>query len=83
MATKDAHIIPSIVSSYMDKFGCNHAQFLATNEDGDVYSLSSLDEYGNVLPIGLPILIIVKDNEASVLDGIKALKYQDSLTLED
>ena len=60
--SKNPHIIPAIVSSYMAKFGCNHAQIVATNEDGDVYSLSLLDATGNPIPIGLPILIILKDN---------------------
>lgn len=83
MAKQDSHIIPPIVASYMGRFGCNNAQLIASNDDGDVYSLSQVDEKGKALPIGLPIFVIVKDNDASVLEGIKALKYQDTLSLDD
>lgn len=83
MTKKDSHIIPSIVTSYMDKFGCNNAQFITTNDDGDVYSLSQIDKNGNALPIGLPIFVILKDNKVSVYTDKQALEYQDNLFLDD
>lgn len=83
MNEKETHIIPAIVTSYLHKFGCNHAQFITTNDDGDVYSLSQLDKNGNALPIGLPIFVILKDNDVTLRTGKQALKYMDSLLLDD
>lgn len=77
------HTIPSIVTSYASKFGCNHAEFITSNADGDVYALSSQDEFGNILPIGLPIFILLKEGKISIIEGPKALKYQRKLSLGD
>ena len=83
MAKNKPHIIPSIVTAYMAKFGCNNAKFLTSNDDGDIFSLSRIDKDGYAMPIGLPIFIIIKDDNVSIIDGVKALKYQDSLSLDD
>ena len=76
MTDKDLYAIPSAVASYMDKFGCNHAEFITSNMDGDVYALSYLDVFGNISPVGLPIFIILKKEKTSVISGIEALEYQ-------
>lgn len=80
---KNSNTIPPVVASYMDKYGCNNAEYIATSKDGEVYSLSLLDEDGNIQPIGLPILVIVTGNDAIVLTGMQALKYQGLLSLDD
>ena len=55
-----------------EQYGCNNVELIAEKDGGKYYSLSRLDDDGTPMPIGLPIIILVKQSNATVLEG-KAL----------
>lgn len=69
-----------IVSDYAKAKGYNHFNDLFDKLGYHIYSLSILDESGNPLPIGLPILVEVKNGRVCELSHSKAF---DVLSLLD
>lgn len=51
----------------------NHVEKVATHNNEDVYALSLLDEYGNAIPTGLPVFVMVKYDKFRIVDGDNAL----------
>ena len=71
--------IPQKVLRIQKEYGCNTSEYVATTEKGDIYSLSKVDDSGMPVPIGLPLLVIMKDGESSVVSGVHGLELMGTL----
>lgn len=61
----------------------NHAEKIGVTAAGDVYALSLLDGEGMPMPIGLPMLVISKGENYTLITGGEALELLGSLGLEE
>lgn len=83
MVNADKYIIPSRVVHFQKEYGCNHSEYVATVENGDVYSLSQIDNNGFPMPTGLPLFVLVKGNDCRVVSGENALELSDTLFVNE
>lgn len=74
--------IPNEVARLQVECGCNRADFVATIDKGDVYELSLVDDKGMPSPIGLPLFVVCKQNNAFIVSGEKAFELADALFLD-
>lgn len=73
------------ILNYAQELGeaANHAEKVATIEEGDVYSLSLLDTDGLPMPVGLPRLVIVNGEQYRFVTGEEALHLLASFDFEE
>lgn len=73
------------ILEYARKIGetANHAEKIGTTAGGDVYGLSLLDAEGMPMPVGLPRLIIAKEENYTLITGEEALNLSISFDLEE
>lgn len=63
--------IPKCVQEIMCEYGMNKAELLRDN----VYTLYCVDERGDVVPTGLPLLVVCKGDKAVVLSDEESEKF--------
>lgn len=61
----------------------NHAEKIGATAGGDVYALSLLDGEGMPLPIGLPVLVISKGDNYTLITGDESLELLRTLGLKE
>lgn len=61
----------------------NHAEKIGVTADGDVYGLSLLDDEGMPMPTGLPVLVISKGENYTIVTGEEALNLSVSFDFEE
>lgn len=64
--------IPTELKQIAEDLGCNSINYVTTTKDGEIYSLASVDDKGNYIPIGLPILYAVKGSSINEIDQDRA-----------
>lgn len=67
-----ANKIPDELKSIAKDLGCNVINYVTTTKEGEVFSLAATDDYGNYLPIGLPMLYAVKGSLVIPIDEDRA-----------
>ena len=67
-------LIPQELRDIARDLGCNVIDYVTTTAEGDIYSLAAVDETGEYLPIGLPILYAVRGSVVLEIDSDRAFE---------
>ena len=59
--------------AYQNGVGANEVEKIASTKDGDVFALSHVDANGFPLPVGLPNIVILKEDKLTLVSGSEAL----------
>lgn len=59
--------------AYQNGVGANEVEKIASTKDGDVFALSLVDANGFPLPVGLPNIVILKEDKLTLVSGSEAL----------
>lgn len=65
--------IPQELMDIARDLGCNVIDYVTTTAEGDIYSLAAVDETGEYLPIGLPMLYAVHGTLVTEIDQDRAI----------
>ena len=68
--------------AYQNGVGANEVENIASTKDGDVFALSLVDVNGFPLPVGLPNIVILKEDKLTLVSGSEALDLIERLENE-
>lgn len=65
--------IPRIISDKAQSLGFNHVEYIGLQGGGEAFSVSLTDDNGDQLPVGLPVILVLKSGRVTVINGIEAM----------
>ena len=68
--------------AYQNGVGANEVEKIASTKDGDVFELFLVDANGFPLPVGLPNIVILKEDKLTLVSGSEALDLIERLENE-
>ncbi|MBR3455752.1 MAG: hypothetical protein IKH26_10545 [Bacteroidaceae bacterium] len=66
--------IPEQVRIIAESEACNRIHFCGVDKGSEVYSISEVNDEGQPIPTGLPVLVLWDGKETTIISGEDSLK---------
>lgn len=66
--------VPKIIQDIADKKGCNSVSFIGKRKGKDAFVMGYVDENGEAVPTGLPIIYLFDGKTVEIIGGEEGLE---------